>query len=460
MTSPARQVREVTAGPLRRRLALALAALAAASTIGLSGVYFIAEYLIEATALRSEMTTDLNVLIRSEERARSDGSGGTRSEGADSVPLEAEGLRYFTTRELPSELRDVPSGTFQRMQLDGHTVQILTDSNANGELRALVKNLRVSERRERSLVMSLIGGVLVAAAAAWWISGGLARRILTPLTRLVGQIHDIDPLHPAGRPVKDTGDRELDAIPDAVNALVHELDHVLQRERAFIDAASHELRTPLAVIRGGLDVLRERGDAPAPVLERLERAACRAQDDLVALLALSPAREPEPPREVDLRSLLPNAAEPYLREAIGGRIEQFVNIDVDPEPGEFGTSTPPSNAGLPCDEGASTTHVDWVWGDDTIAWADPATLSIVFTNLLRNALRAAPHGRVRIEASARALRILDDGEGLPEGWPDTGEPRGRGLGLPIARILAERHGWRVEVGPHVGGGTEAALYFV
>ena len=221
--------------------------------------------------------------------------------------------------------------------------------------------------------MSLIGGVLLAAAAAWWISGGLAKRVLNPLTGLVGQIHEIDPLHPAGRPVKDTGDKELDAIPDAVNALVHELDHVLQRERAFIDAASHELRTPLAVIRGGVEVLRERGDVPTPVLDRIERATRRAQEDLVALLALSPARDPEPPRNVDLRTLLPNAAEPYLGER-------------------------------------DSTHVEWKWGVDTNAWVDPAALSIAFTNLLRNALRAAPGGNVTIEASARELRVLDDGE--------------------------------------------------
>ena len=320
--------------------------------------------------------------------------------------------------QLPLKLRDIAPGTFQRFDISGHTIQVLTASNPDGELRALVKNLDIADRRERALLMSLIGGVLLAAAAAWWISGGRAKRVLNPLTGLVGQIHEIDPLHPAGRPVKDTGDKELDAIPDAVNALVHELDHVLQRERAFIDAASHELRTPLAVIRGGVEVLRERGDVPTPVLDRIERATRRAQEDLVALLALSPARDPEPPRNVDLRTLLPNAAEPYLGER-------------------------------------DSTHVEWKWGVDTNAWVDPAALSIAFTNLLRNALRAAPGGNVTIEASARELRVLDDGEGLPEGWPDRNDPRGRGLGLPIARMLAERHGWWIEVGASESGGTSA-----
>ena len=189
--------------------------------------------------------------------------------------------------------------------------------------------------------------------AAWWIAGRLARQTLLPLLDLVDQIRGIDPLAPARRPVARTGDADVDAIPDAVNALVRELDHVLQRERAFADAASHELRTPLAVVHGAIDVLRERGDPSAAVVERMDRAARRAQEDLEALLAMSPAREPAPPAVVELRDLLPAAADPYLRD------------------------------------GATRVQVAWSWSTPSEARVDPAALAIVFTNLLRNALRGA-----------------------------------------------------------------------
>ena len=195
-------------------------------------------------------------------------------------------------------------------------------------------------------------------------------------------------------------------------------------ERAFADAASHELRTPLAVVRGAIDVLRERGDGPPQVVDRLDRAARRAQEDLEALLAMSPAREPAAPVRVDLRELLPSAAEPYLRE------------------------------------GAGAARVVWDWRAPSETWVEPSALAIVFTNLLRNALRATPHGEVRIEADATCVRVVDDGEGLPAGWPAAAEPRGRGLGLLIARTLAERHGWQLSVEPGEPRGTRATLRLV
>jgi signal transduction histidine kinase len=281
-----------------------------------------------------------------------------------------------------------------------------------------------AEQRERWLLISLIAGVVLAAAAAWLISGFLARRTLSPLTQLIEQIRQINPLAPAQRPLARTGDSDLDGIPDAINPLIQELDHVLRRERAFVDAASHELRTPLAVVRGAIDVLRERGDAHAPVVDRMERAARRAQEDLDALLALSPAREPAPPVRVNLQELLPSAAEPYLRES------------------------------------STQTRVVWDWEPPCEVHLEPRALAIVFTNLLRNALKAAPQGEVRIEASAASVRIIDDGEGLPADWPTPGEAPGRGLGLVIARTLAERHGWQLRLEPGAPRGTTALLLLV
>src|SRR5262245_31715691 len=396
-------------GPLRHRLAVTLAGLSALSLVSLGLVYAVSESLIEKSALRREMNDEIRSLMDREERG-------------ESIPLLSTTLRYFSAREAPPELGDLPSGEFRRLRFGGRTVQVLTVADRAGRTHVLVQDLTLMEHRERSLVFSLVAGVVIAAVGAWWASGRLARYILGPLTGLVEDIRRVDPLEPTLPALDRTGDDELDAIPDAINSLIQELDHVLKRERAFADAASHELRTPLAVVRGAIDLLRERGDSPAHVVDRMDRAARRAEEDLRALLALSPAREPAPAKLADLRELLPATAEPYLRE------------------------------------GDVKTRVVWEWGDRPEAHVEPATLAIVFTNLLRNALRAAPQGEVRIAADARCVQIVDDGEGLPPDWPAAGEPRGRGLGLLIARTLAERYGWQLRLEPAQPRGTSASLF--
>lgn len=395
-------------GTLRRRLALTLAGLSALVVIVLGVAYGFTEYFIEKTAMREEMQAEIAALIRYEARG-------------EHVPLVSTTLSYFPEGAAPPGLADLPPGAFRRLTFGNRPVQAIAAADPDGGVHVLVQDLTLMQRRERWLAFSLVAGVLVAAAGAWWASGRLSRRILGPLAGLVEQIRGIDPHRPTQNPVARTGDGDVDVIPDAVNGLLHELDHVLRRERAFADAASHELRTPLAVVRGAIDVLRERGDSAAPVVDRMERAARRAQEDLDALLALSPARSPGEASRIELRELLPAAAEHYLRESDSG------------------------------------TKVTWEWGSPTEAQVVPAALAIVFTNLLRNALRAAPGGEVRVEADARRVRLTDDGEGLPADWPENGEPRGRGLGLLIARTLAERHGWHVEVEPAEPNGTRATV---
>ncbi|GGP98807.1 sensor histidine kinase [Streptomyces roseolilacinus] len=103
----------------------------------------------------------------------------------------------------------------------------------------------------------------------------------------------------------------------------------------------------------------------------------------------------------------------------------------------------------------------------------PSELVTVVGNLVDNAVDAAagsPDAAVEVELGARGrtavLRVADSGPGVPaeqreavftEGWSTKLRPShgaGRGLGLPLVRRLAERHGGRVEVGTAAGGGAE------
>ena len=89
----------------------------------------------------------------------------------------------------------------------------------------------------------------------------------------------------------------------------------------------------------------------------------------------------------------------------------------------------------------------------------PAALTLLFRNLLRNAVAAGAIS-VRVSASRRStawsLQVQDDGVGLnSEGRYQTGH----GLGLRLCQSIARRYGGSLAVQPSPTGGTQAVLEF-
>ena len=109
--------------------------------------------------------------------------------------------------------------------------------------------------------------------------------------------------------------------------------------------------------------------------------------------------------------------------------------------------------------------------DDERMDADPSRLRQIFAHLLTNAVKFTPRGgsiwlSARVDGGRAIVIVRDSGRGLPPGWQDwlfvpfrqadssnTRRTGGIGLGLALARRLAELHGGGVEAesaGPHLG----------
>ena len=208
---------------------------------------------------------------------------------------------------------------------------------------------------------------------------------------------------------------------------------------ALLAAVSHALRTPLAAAKAAVSGLRCGGGPFTPgdrdeLLATAEESLDQLGELLTSLLDVSRLQAGAPavfPRPADLSAI--------VADSVGG---------LGPRAWPVITDIPP---GLP------------------EVMADPALTERVIANLLSNALRYSPPASPPlITAGARGdrveLRVVDHGPGILEADRERaflpfcrlGEPDGRtgvGLGLAVARGLAEAMGGTVEPEENPGGGA-------
>lgn len=279
------------------------------------------------------------------------------------------------------------------------------------------------------LVMVLAGlGTLVVAAA---VAGAVAGRLSKPIGHLVtaaARLGEGDFSTPSYR----SGVAELDAAHRALTVTARRLAGLLARERAFNTRASHQLRTPLTALRLRLEAAQmtspsDLGAAVGEAVVQVDRLQSIV-DDLLELARDRPARE-----RVDIQALLDEAERTWHGPLAASNRPLRVVVEDD----------------LP----------------DVRASA--AAVRQILNVLMDNALR---HGRGTVGLRARAggrglvLEVSDEGGGLPSGAghlltssPED-SPTGPGIGLPLARSLAEAEGGRLMLRP--GGGATVFQLFL
>ncbi|HEY5168737.1 MAG TPA: HAMP domain-containing sensor histidine kinase [Thermoleophilia bacterium] len=213
-------------------------------------------------------------------------------------------------------------------------------------------------------------------------------------------------------------------------------ERMFERLTQFTHDASHELRTPLAVINSELDLALRTGDHVPHIAAAKEevKAGAALIDDLLGLAALDAATLDG--RPVDLSALVEREVErsASLARAEGVRLESRVESGV-------------------------------------VARADEGLATQLVANLVGNALKFTPRdGVITVTLSRSELRIQDTGPGIaPEDLAHVFErfyqadssrsQDGHGLGLAIARNIAEVHGWRIAVQSRPGKGATFIVTF-
>jgi signal transduction histidine kinase len=302
---------------------------------------------------------------------------------------------------------------------EGHLVVAVPVTHDNEVIGA------VEVRGPRSTVLWQVAlvwtGMAILAAlamtAAWLLGRRQARRLALPLEDLAVAARGLGDGDFSIR-CQPGGIQEIDSVGAALNSTAARLDDLLSRERAFSADASHQLRTPLAGLRLRLEAALERPDQDLrPAIIASLADTDRLEATISELLALARNDHAASTGPIDLAALFDDLSPAWRgRLAVQGR-----DLAVRTEP----------DAPMPIASRAATGQV----------------LSVLIDNATR-------HGAGTVSVSVRdaggtvAIHVADQGRGLQE--PDAllfarraDQRDGHGIGLALARRLAEAEGGRL-----------------
>ena len=337
-------------------------------------------------------------------------------------------------------LQTIPGGE----ESDGVRI-IATPINVVGTHYTVVVARALGEQSDRleSAAQAVFFGIplaLLVAAAGGYL---LARKSFAPVRLMSVKARQIG-AETLDERIEIGNERdELGFLAATLNGLLERLQRSFESQRRFMADASHELRTPIAIIQGEADVALGRRDRSADdyresieVMQRAARKLTRIVQNLFLLARGDAGRYP-----ITMSRF-------YLGEVVADCVRGMHSV-AQPRGVEITCTAP----------------------EDMVIVADEELIHRLVLNLVENAVKFTPKGghvHVAVETGdgVCAIRVSDTGVGIPLDDQtriferffrgDRVRPQnagGAGLGLPIARWIAELHGGELRLDHSSGEGS-------
>ncbi|MFF2186341.1 ATP-binding protein [Streptomyces sp. NPDC058155] len=284
-----------------------------------------------------------------------------------------------------------------------------------------VEESRASVTRELGRTLLIIGAVaLLAVIAAVLLAVRQANKLASPLTDLAETAERLGSGDPRPRH-KRYGVPELDRVADVLDASAERIARMLTAERRLAADASHQLRTPLTALS-----------------MRLEEISATDDPDIVKEEATIALTQVERLTDV-VERLLTNSRDARTGSAIVFDLDDVVQQQIE----EWRPAYRSAGRAIVC---SGTQHMRAV--------GTPGAVAQVLAALIENSLM---HGggtvalRSRITGNQAVIEVTDEGPGVPA---DLGSRiferaisghNSTGIGLAVARDLAEADGGRLEL---------------
>lgn len=269
-----------------------------------------------------------------------------------------------------------------------------------------------TEGGEMRVLAPLVGQTIVLYLVLVGTMALILRRMARPLKALTRRVEDFAGNRTLDGQLQPEGPEDIQGLIVAHNAMEARIAAMLDEKDVMLGAIGHDLKTPLAA-------LRVRIEAVDDDVERARMAATiedinRSLDDILSLARVGRPSDPLEPTE--------------LSALVADVIGEFEDMG---EPVELGDT----------DRVVLPVRATW--------------MRRALRNLVSNAMRYGDRARITLAREGReaVLRIEDDGPGIPEHEiarmmePFTrldasrnSGTGGTGLGLTLARAIADQHG--------------------
>jgi signal transduction histidine kinase len=390
-------------------------------------------------AVREEGAMDLSERPSTDRRARSEraerqlkveqseaspvASGELRNSGAEAELREImaeQGLQLGQVIVVQRPISDDPR-MLKRLQ---RRAQVLGGHHRAGTHHLMVVAIELPQAKrwltvrvpapppDPALLFTLIGQTLLLYALLFGAIALIVGRITRPLAALTGRTERFAQRRDTAGQLAPKGPQDMRRLIQAHNAMENSIAALLNEKDVMLGAIGHDLKTPLAALRVRIESVENE-------TERAKMAATieditRSLDDILSLARVG--RPTDPLELTEINALVAQVAEEF--EDMG-------------EPVSF----------APAERTVVLLRATW--------------LRRAVRNLAVNALRYGKAARISIERDGAQvlIRIEDDGPGIAEDQiepmmqPFTrGEPSrnsatgGAGLGLTLAKAIAEQHG--------------------
>jgi len=338
--------------------------------------------------------------------------------------------------ELPRYLSGLADGPHRPRRQVGRELHVVVLPTSAGRLY-VEYDAEQNEAKVRAFGYYLIAVGALCVILGLAIARHLAKVVVAPIERLTTSLSDWAPeASMQGQAESDEETRLLAAF----HGVQGRFEQAIAREREFIANLRHEIRTPLAALRTDIELLGISMPQQSSQQQRIRRALTvidAITGSLESARALTHRQHVES-QPVDLARLVDDAwsslgTEPQRRGL------RFVN------------KVPPA----------------------TVVNADRHALLTILRNLIRNAAEHASPALCTVRLTPDGVEVADDGPGIAASdlpfvfdryyrarladSPEQAQSGERGLGLAIARQVADLNGWRLSAKSEAGRGTSFVL---